>query len=59
MHPFSIFLGSAGVPAWAIVLLSGLGMVLVGAAMYFVMKKTILEPATRGSYSPPPLQMEA
>lgn len=47
-----LLLGSSAIPAWAVVLLVGLGEILVGAIVFVVMKRTILDTPIVGSYSP-------
>ncbi|KAK4873394.1 hypothetical protein RN001_015423 [Aquatica leii] len=44
---------SAAIPSWAIILLVSLGELVMGAVLYFVMKKLIIDPPLSGTYSPP------
>uniref|UniRef100_A0A1Y1LH00 Uncharacterized protein n=1 Tax=Photinus pyralis TaxID=7054 RepID=A0A1Y1LH00_PHOPY len=43
---------SAAIPAWAIILLVSVGELVLGAALFFVMKKFIIDPPLSGTYSP-------
>lgn len=39
------------VPAWAVIVLVGLGQIIVGALIYVLMKKLIVDPPVQGNYS--------
>lgn len=47
-----IFLGDLAIPAWAIVLLVGIGQIIIGAVVFFIMKKVIVDTPITGSYTP-------
>lgn len=44
--------GDLAIPAWAIVVLVGLGQIIIGAVVFFVMKRVILDTPITGSYTP-------
>lgn len=45
-------LGDLAIPAWAIVVLVGLGQIIIGAVVFFVMKRIIVDTPITGSYTP-------
>lgn len=59
---YKIFLlytaGGSAVPAWAISLLSGIGMLIVGGVLYVIMNKVVLssETGSLNTYQPAPMQ---
>lgn len=56
MYLFTIFKIADGnaVPAWAISLMSGIGMLLIGGVLYIIMRKIVLasETGTLNTYQP-------
>lgn len=50
------FLGGTAIPAWAIVLLTGIGMLLLGGGLYALLQKFVVDAADTGegsnSYTP-------
>lgn len=46
------------IPAWAIVLLMGIGYLIVGAALYLIMRKVILQAPIENVNSYTPAMME-
>lgn len=46
------------IPAWAIVLLMGIGYMIVGAAMYLIMRKIVLQAPIENVNSYTPAMME-
>ncbi|KAF5299671.1 hypothetical protein FQA39_LY11466 [Lamprigera yunnana] len=44
---------TAAIAAWAIILLVSIGELIIGAIMFFVMKRLIIDPPLSGTYSPP------
>ncbi|KYB28796.1 hypothetical protein TcasGA2_TC032464 [Tribolium castaneum] len=46
------YLRDSPIPAWAVVILVGLGEIIVGAIIFFVMKRAILDTPIVGSYTP-------
>ncbi|XP_018318874.1 uncharacterized protein LOC108732490 [Agrilus planipennis] len=42
------------IPAWAVILLVGIGQVIIGAIFFLILKKIILDPPLTGLYAPPP-----
>lgn len=39
------------IPAWAIIVLVALGQVIIGAVIYIILKKTILDATLQASYT--------
>jgi len=55
------FVGGTAIPAWAIVLLTGIGMLLLGGGLYAILQKFVVDTADTGetrSYQPA-LQIES
>lgn len=48
---------SLGIPAFVVVLLAGLGMLIMGGALYGIMRAFILKEPSN-AYSPPAMQRE-
>lgn len=44
--------GDSPIPAWAVVILVGLAEIIVGAVIFFIMKRVILDTPIVGSYTP-------
>ncbi|KAH1003753.1 hypothetical protein HUJ04_003622 [Dendroctonus ponderosae] len=45
------YLRPMAIPAWAVIVLVGLGQLIVGALLYVLMKKLIVDPPVQGNYS--------
>ncbi|XP_030759879.1 uncharacterized protein LOC115885194 [Sitophilus oryzae] len=48
------YLRPMAIPAWAIIVLTALGELIIGAVIYVILKKTILDTPVQGSYSVAP-----
>jgi xanthosine utilization system XapX-like protein len=46
------FSGDSPIPAWAVIILVGLGEIIVGVVVFFVMKRIVIDPPIVGSYTP-------
>ncbi|XP_044269213.1 uncharacterized protein LOC123014257 [Tribolium madens] len=46
------YLRDSPIPAWAVVILVALAEIIVGAIIFFVMKRAVLDTPIVGSYSP-------
>lgn len=56
-----LFPGGTSIPAWAIVVLAGVGMLLIGGGLYALLQKFVVDAADTGeshSYQPA-LQLES
>lgn len=49
---FFFILGDLAIPAWAIIVLVGIGQLIVGGVVFFIMKKIIVDTPITGSYTP-------
>ncbi|XP_050311825.1 uncharacterized protein LOC126747315 [Anthonomus grandis grandis] len=49
------YLTPMAIPAWAIIILVGVGQLVIGAVIYVILKKTIVDTETSASYSVAPL----
>ncbi|KAF7270930.1 uncharacterized protein LOC143198792 [Rhynchophorus ferrugineus] len=45
------YLRTMAIPAWAIILLVALGQILIGAVLYIILKKTIVDAPLQASYT--------
>ncbi|KAL1517677.1 hypothetical protein ABEB36_001412 [Hypothenemus hampei] len=52
------YLRPMAIPAWAVIVLVGLGQLIIGAVCYIIMKKIIVDPPMQGNYTVAPT-MEA
>ncbi|KAF5304644.1 hypothetical protein FQR65_LT07926 [Abscondita terminalis] len=43
---------SAAIASWAIIILVSMGELILGAVLFFVMKRVVIDPPVRASYSP-------
>lgn len=60
-HLLNLFLGGTAIPAWAIVVLTGFGMLLLGGGLYALLQKFVVDSADTGethTYQPA-LQIES
>jgi predicted permease len=46
------YLRDSPIPAWAVIILVGLGEIIVGVVVFFVMKRIVIDPPIVGSYTP-------
>lgn len=53
-----LFLGGMAIPAWAIISMVGLTYILVGAAVYLIMRKLVLQAPIENVNSYTPAMME-
>ncbi|XP_066151517.1 uncharacterized protein hoka [Euwallacea fornicatus] len=45
------YLRPMAIPAWAVILLVGIGQLIIGAIAYVIMKKSIIDPPMQGNYT--------
>ncbi|XP_066254757.1 uncharacterized protein hoka [Euwallacea similis] len=45
------YLRPMALPAWAVILLVGIGQLVIGAIVYIIMKKSIIDPPMQGNYT--------
>ncbi|KAJ8974463.1 hypothetical protein NQ317_001586 [Molorchus minor] len=50
------YLRALAIPAYAIVILIGIGQIILGGILYVVMRKLIIEPPLSGNYSVAPTE---
>ncbi|KAJ3660200.1 hypothetical protein Zmor_004666 [Zophobas morio] len=46
------YLRDSPIPAWAVVVLVGVGEIIVGVVVFFIMKKVVIDPPLVGTYTP-------